>query len=215
MKLRRVVLGLVLGSVLIAAAGTATAADSGFYATADAGIASFPKPKPETGIIAPTFKVQDQENRDFAWSFALGYHFNANIAVEAGFTNLGRNVTRLVAPAQPAPNVYEGRISFGAKGKTLALLTHAPIGNWDPFLKLGLMYSVADLTLHGKIADSGLSLDDRREEVHGFVGVGVRYAFSEEWVLSAGVDYYRQLHDEDRIGTVSVLSPRIGFAHRF
>jgi opacity protein-like surface antigen len=211
MKLRPV----VLGSVLIAAAGTATAAESGFYATADAGIASFPTPKPQAGIIAPTFKVQDRENRDFAWSFALGYHFNANIAVEAGFTNLGRNVTQLVAPAQPDPLVHEGRISFGAKGKTLALLTHAPLGNWDPFLKLGLMYTVADLTLRGKIEDSGLSLDERREEVRGFVGLGVRYAFSEEWVLSLGADYYRQLHDADRIGAVSVLSPRIGFAHRF
>jgi len=205
----------VLGSVLIAAAGTATAADSGFYATADAGLASFPRPKPEAGVIAPTFKVQDQENRDFAWSFALGYHFNANVALEAGFTNLGRNVTRLVAPAQPAPNVYEGRISFGAKGKTLALLTHAPMGNWDPFLKLGLMYTVADLTLRGQIENSGLSLDERREELHGLVGLGVRYAFSEEWAMNIGVDYYRQLHDEDRIGAVSVLSPRIGFSHRF
>ena len=206
---------LVLGSALIAAAGTATATDSGFYATADAGIASFPAPKPQAGVIEPTFKVQDQQDRDFAWSFALGYHFNANIAIEAGFTNLGRNVTKLVAPAQPEPFVHEGRISFGAKGKTLALLTHAPMGNWDPFLKLGLMYSVADLTLRGKIDDSGLSLDERREEVRGFVGLGVRYAFSEEWAMSLGVDYYRQLHDEDRIGAVSVLSPRIGFAHRF
>jgi len=211
MKLPR----LLLGSVLIAAAGTATAADSGFYATADAGLASFPRPKPEAGVIAPTFKVQDQENRDFAWSFALGYHFNANVALEAGFTNLGRNVTRLVAPAQPAPNVYEGRISFGAKGKTLALLTHAPMGNWDPFLKLGLMYTTADLTLRGKIEDSGLSLDERREEVRGFLGVGVRYALSEEWVVSLGVDYYRQVHDDNWIGPVSVVSPRIGFAHRF
>jgi opacity protein-like surface antigen len=211
MKLRR----LVLGSALVVAAGTATAADSGFYATVDTGIASFPRPKPEAGIIAPTFKVQEQQNRDFAWSFALGYHFNANIAVEAGFTNLGRNVTRLVAPAHPVPNVYEGRISFGAKGKTLALLTHAPRGNWDPFLKLGLMYTVADLTLHGKIEDAGLSLDDRREQVRGFAGVGVRYAFSEAWAMSLGVDYYRQLHDDDPIGRVSVLSPRIGFAHRF
>jgi opacity protein-like surface antigen len=206
---------LVLVGALIAAAGIAAAADAGFYATADAGIASFPTPKPQAGIIAPTFKVQDQENRDFAWSFALGYHFNANIAVEAGFTNLGRNVTKLVAPAQPDPFVHEGRISFGAKGKTLALLTHAPKGNWDPFLKIGLMYTVADLTVRGRIEDSGLSLDERREEVRGFAGLGVRYAFGEQWVMSLGVDYYRQLHDEDRIGAVSVIPPRIGLAHRF
>lgn len=200
------------GLVMLAATGTA-AADSGFYAVVDAGVATFPRP--DTTLVADTFKVKEETQRDFAWSFALGYHFNPNVAIEAGFVDLGRQVTKLTAPAQPEPFVHEGRISFGARGKSLALLTHAPVGNWDPFLKLGLMYTVADLTLRGRIDDSGLSLDERRQRVRGFAGVGVRYIFSEEWVMSFSVDYYNKLHDEDRIGKVNVLSPRIGFAHRF
>jgi hypothetical protein len=62
---------------------------------------------------------------------------------------------------------------------------------------------------------TGADFRAEHEEVRGFVGLGVRYAFSQEWAVSLAVDHYFRVDNRGSVGGVDITSPRIGFAYRF
>jgi opacity protein-like surface antigen len=198
---------------LLLAAGTAAAEDSGFYTAFNAGISSRPHAL-SIGLAADTLAREKDHTSDFAWSFAVGYRFNRYFGLEAGFTDLGVASTTLV-DAVGGASVARGKISVSARGKTLAALAHRPSGNWDPFLKIGVIDAIVDVRHDARVGDSGLFAFREWEEPRAFAGLGVRYAFHDQWVVSFDVDYYIRITTDRDAGQASVTSPRIGFAYRF
>jgi opacity protein-like surface antigen len=212
--------GVALGSLMIGTAGTAAAEGaSGFYMDVTAGDALYPSRLSTVGA-SPILSAERSKKNDFAWAFAAGYHFNSYLAVELGFADLGTVTNRLSDASGATTN--RGKVSVTAKGKTLSLLTHVPTGNWDPFFKVGVMEAVVDRDLDGDAfvlgqnEISGTSHSGQDTELKVVLGLGVRYAFSEQWAVSASVDYYPRLakHAYDG-GGGNVTSPRLGFAYRF
>jgi len=211
---------VVLGSLMIGTAGTAAANDSGFYMGVDAGSAVYPDRLSLVGA-APLLTRDHSEKRDFGWAFAAGYRFNSYVAVELGFADLGTVTTKLVDASGATTNA--GKASLTARGKTLAMLAHLPSGNWDPYLKFGVMSAVVDrrvdamVFVPGQVVPSGAIFTAEDDDLKAVVGMGVRYAFSDQWAMSVAVDYYPHLAHRatDNARPGNVTSPRLGFAYRF
>jgi hypothetical protein len=197
---------------MIGATGVVAASDHGFYADVGAGIARYPN-DPQVDLRRTIFKRESATHQDFAWSFAAGYRFNTFLAMELGFSDLGQVHTKLVDKSDTID--ARGKIDLSAKGKTLALLAHAPTGNWDPFVKVGVIESIADLRVEDNYLDTGSAFSSRSEEYKAFFGVGVRYAYTERWALSAAVDYYPVIGAARAYGATHLIAPRLGFAYRF
>jgi hypothetical protein len=221
MTTRKLRYGVVLlGSLMIGAAGTAAAnGDSGFYMDAEAGIALYPKGLAIGGATA-VLKRGPMKQNDFAWAFAAGYRINSYVAIELGFVDLGAVSGPLVDPTGATKN--RGEVGVSARGKTLSVLAHLPSGNWDPYLKFGVMQAIINRSIEGQsllfkdFEISGFSRFSRNESPKAVLGVGFRYAFSDQWALSAAVDYYPRLtKDAYDNGGGNVTSARAGFAYRF
>ncbi len=200
---------LVLGSVVMGVAGTAAATDHGFYMGVDAGSASYPNDV-RLRFDDRSFERKSSRATDFAWSFTAGYRFNQYLAIEAGFADLGQATTKLVDAS--GDTAAKGKVDLSARGKTLSLLAHLPVGNWDPYLKAGVIQSIFDLRATARVGDSEFQYSQRLEEPRVLLGLGTRYAFTEQWAVSFALDYYVKMGGAFR---ASVASPRIGFAYRF
>jgi hypothetical protein len=208
---------------MIGMAGSAGANESGFYAAFDGGFASYGGVMRLDGAARELHK-NATDSKDFGWSFAVGYHFNSYVALEAGFVDLGQATTMLkgitTVPQLGLQDVdVFGKLTASARGKTLSLLAHAPTGNWDPFLKIGVMRAIVDRGVDAQIfvpdGISGTVMRSARENMQLIFGAGVRYAYTEQWAVSLTVDYYPRI-TENVFGTNgNVFSPRLGFAYRF
>jgi len=197
---------------MLGIAGTA-AAEGFFYADVNVGRASY-SGEPNARLAADTLKRVATSTRDFAWSFAAGYHFNEYVSLEAGFVDLGE-ISETFVDKMGGAEVNRGKISQSARGKTLALLAHRPSGNWDPFFKLGAIYAIVDFRGNVRVGESGFSGSDEHHDPRAFFGVGVRYAFDDRWALSVSADYYVKLVNLVRTSQTSAFSPRIGVAYHF
>jgi hypothetical protein len=190
-------------------AGTATAADHGFYMGVDAGVASYPNDV-RVFLNGTDYERESSKGTDFAWSFAAGYRFNRYLALEAGFSDLGHAETDLVTSADP--DTSRGDVKQSARGKTLALLTHIPIGNWDSYFKAGAIHSIFGTKVRAKVDGNEFQSSWQNEGTQLLLGVGTRYAFTEQWAVSFALDYYVKVGGP---GQANIASPRIGFAYRF
>jgi OmpA-OmpF porin, OOP family len=198
---------------MMAAVGTASAVDHGFYAGVDAGLASYPDHL-DIDLSRTIYKVESSTHKDFAWTFTAGYRFNRYFALEAGFSDLGQFSSTLVDAS--GATTSHGKIDLMAKGKTLAALVHIPTSNnWDPYLKLGAIDSIVDVRVEAKFFDTGFAFTDRNYGPRAFLGVGARYAYTERWALSFAVDYYIRMGNGAFMGNTNILAPRAGFAYRF
>src|SRR6185295_9151796 len=115
-----------------------------------------------------------------------------------------------------------GQVSVSARGKTLSVLAHFPTGNWDPYFKVGAMQAVVNWRLDGQAIQlapnevSGLNLLREDDDLKVVLGLGVRYAFTDQWAVNFGVDYYSKLARKAYANDGgNVTSPRFGFAYRF
>ena len=176
--------------MLLAAAGAvavpALAQDKGGYAGASAGNTSFDGP----GVSGSSSLTQDDKDSGFKiWG---GYQFNRNLAVEAGYVDLGT----LVQTGTPGPF----RIEYGVTGVTGAAVGILPLSRgFSLFGKAGLIVESIDQKTTGPVrvtTKDGLAL---------MIGVGGRYDITRrfgvqvEWehfdgdltvdFLSAGVRY--------------------------
>jgi opacity protein-like surface antigen len=210
---------VVLGSLMICGlASAADANDSRFYAAFDLGVADYPSSLIIDVTDDRVWKRTDESRDDLAWTFTVGYRFNDYFALEAGVVDLGKAETALVHVE--GPEVARGKLEFSARGKTLALLAHRPSGNWDPYFKAGAIHTKTDRFVDSKLATSsigptGADFRTEHEEVRAFVGVGVRYAFTQEWAVSLAVDHYIRVNNRGSVGGADITSPRIGVAYRF
>ena len=213
--------GVALGGWMIGAANVARATDHGFYAAVDGGVASYPydlrfkvggTPFDSNGT---TYETKSSRARDFAWSFTAGYRFNRYVAAELGFVDLGHAESKLITTDDPDTDPSKGKATFSARGKTLSLLGHLPMGNWDSYAKVGAIYSTFDAKVAARTPDGGeFQRSGPSENTSVLLGVGTRYAFTEQWAVSFALDYYLKLGDAG-LGRQNLISPRVGFAYRF
>jgi opacity protein-like surface antigen len=198
---------------MIGAANVAGATDHGFYANVDGGVASYPHDV-VLKLNDTTYKQKSSHVRDFAWSFAAGYRFNTYLAAELGFADLGHAESPFITAADPDTNPSKGKVTYSARGKTLALLGHLPVGNWDSYAKVGAIHSIFDAKIAARVPNGEFQRSGAQENTSVLLGIGTRYAFTERWAVSFAVDYYVKV-GEVGLGRQNLFSPRVGFAYRF
>lgn len=199
---------LALGALMMGIAGTAMADDHGFYMDVGAGAASYPVDM--KGSLNGVAYAHTGRANDFAYSFAVGYRFNRYIGMEAGFTDFGNPYVDLKNPSDPTKSV--GRARLSAQGKSLVVLAHVPMGDWDSFFRVGVIQATFGTRHYIRQGTAGFDYFASAERPSVLLGVGTRHAFADQWALSLSVDYANRVGQQD---WANLISPRIGVSYRF
>ena len=180
---------------LALAAGTATAAEDGFYVGAGVGYGSMSIDSQKidnilNNDILPTgYEVTSSNVDDGAspWSALVGYRFMKYVAVELAYIDMGN--------ADYKASVSDGLDTFGrakaqweASGWPVSVLGIWPINNeWEVFGRVGLF--MGDVKLSYKAIDGNGDVLTRRSpsaNSNEFIGgAGVNFNFLEKWTARA------------------------------
>lgn len=144
-----------------------------------------------------------------SYSLMAGYHLFRNLALEAGYTDLGKVETTLKGSAadindflQSADRVHPA----SAEGYELNLYGRYPFNErLDVFARAGLMFSTSDYHAKATSGEWDQREDDKRLPVFG---IGLDYGLNEHWLLRGSASSYK-FDDEN----VSVLG--VGLLYRF
>jgi opacity protein-like surface antigen len=203
---------VALGSLMICAATTGAAKDSGFYGGADFGIADYPGgTNLQFGPL--TLTSVDADDRDLAWAIRGGYRFARYFALEGGYIDLGE-VTATLTSAPGSPSA-QGALRFRARGPLVSAVGLLPFGNWDPFIKLTVLFQDVDLNLDGTAGGTPFSYAGSASGTELLWGAGVGYNAGEHWRLKLEISYIDKAGDDDRTAEASITSATVGFAYRF
>lgn len=198
---------LATGSVLLAAQAQA-ATTPGLYVGANTGIslANHHTAGLDGAVANQGVNVTsgNSDKQDTAWGLTLGYDINPNLAVEAGYVNLGS----MGYQSNAAAGAVVG--SLKSQGLTLAAKGTLPLANgFAAYGKVGLIDARTDLRT------SGLATRNTREySVSPLVGLGVSYDLTPQVATQLEWNHYSDLGgastSEASYNTVSV-----GLRYRF
>jgi hypothetical protein len=127
-------------------------------------------------------------DQDVAWSFSAGYRFNRFFGVEAGYVDLGHFSASLTGRSN-APDAHADMI-FSARGGTVAAVGTFPFGNWEAYLRGGVLFANTHITVSG--SNDTVSIDDRvsAETAHALAGAGLGYNVDAHWRAQIGITGY-------------------------
>ena len=209
--------GAGLGILILCATGAAGAAESGPYLGADLGWGFTRgnvawRNSPSTALGGPGLSDQDA-----AWSFSAGYRFNRFFGVEAGYVDLGHFSASLTGRSN-APDAHADMI-FSARGGTVAAVGTMPFGNWEAYLRGGVLFANTHITVSG--SNDTVSIDDRvsAETAHALAGVGLGYNVDAHWHAQIGVTGYfhvgSTVSSNGRINGPNIRALTAGVTYRF
>jgi OOP family OmpA-OmpF porin len=150
--------------------------------------------------------LQWQEQQDTAYKLFGGYQFNRNIAIEAGYFNLGKFTFHNTAPGGALDGTYE------VEGLNLDLIGTLPISErFSAFGRLGAQYANTRdaFTGTGTLAP-GLGSSSKRD-TNLKVGVGLQYDLTPSMQLRGEAERYRINDGFDNRGDVNVFSLSLVF----
>jgi OOP family OmpA-OmpF porin len=191
---------VLIAAVLLAPA--ALASDTGFYVGLDLGLSQYPNN--EEVRVAPDLVLlgsgSSLDYEDTAWGVRAGYQVNSYFAVEAGYIDLGESSGTL-GGGTPGSSA---RFTLSGSGPTLALVGKWPLGKWEPYLRLGVLFADTELSFRGTDGVNVLAgtVSDSTEEAFG--GLGIGYRFNEQWRAQAELTFF-----ED------ASTATLGFSYRF
>lgn len=170
------------GIFMIAAAGTACAADSGFYLGGSVGQSRF--------HVDSTGLTGSVDKRDTGWNLFGGYQINRHFGVELGYVDLGRtsfNGTLATAiPPFPAGTAVAAKTE--ATAWSLSLVVSAPFTQqFSGYAKLGANYNDVETT--ATVGGASGSVSDH--DTNYLFGLGLKYSFTPNAALRAGWERYR------------------------
>lgn len=159
--------------------------------------------------------IVDTDDQSTALQIFIGFRFNRNFAVEAGYAALGDSSMNADYRSGGVPSNSLG--NFHIKYKTTAPYIDAvgilPLGDkWALSGRIGIAYTRASVDFNGSpltliVADSDKSESKLREKL----GAGVEYNLTPKTTLRAAWDHYKApdpLSDDDYkvdVGSISVL----------
>jgi OmpA-like transmembrane domain len=226
--LRRVVLGVLVSALTTAA----LAADpgsfpnpysdlvgyfrraSGFYLNLDLGAAKYPD-SIDVGAPSLILKSVDSRTVDTAWGLAFGWRFTPYFASEAGYADLGGETVVLTGGA--ATNAALGNARLAIRGPTVAFIGSIPFDAWEGYVKVGYLFSDADLSFSGSNQTRPFGPDSSRTTPAPFAALGALYKFDDRWFTKLEVDHYQSVGYDSSNGTdtISVNVVAVGVGLRF
>jgi hypothetical protein len=206
-----------LAILLLCAAGSAAAADSGFYIGVDEGWVKYPGSALRQ-IGTTTLTGTDLNDTNFTYDFNAGYRFNRYFRLEAGWVDLSER-SGLVRGSSGDTGAL-GNVSFSAKGETLVAIGTLPFGKWDASLKAGVFRADAHLGLSGTISNESYESRLTVINTHPLYGVGLGYNIDSHWRVQSGFTTYRDVGSTGSIPGFRFVGPNIstltlGIVYRF
>jgi OOP family OmpA-OmpF porin len=203
---------LALASIACLAGGSAFAQDSGdtyFGLSAGQANSHFDEGRIARSVLPPAVTIGSlaDDTRGKAFKLFGGYQFNRNIALEAGYFNLGK--FGLSANTVPAGSL-DGR--FKVQGFNLDLVGTVPLtDNLSALARVGAQYAKvqSDFSATGAASPTIGSRKDNGTNVK--YGVGLQYAFSPSVLLRGEVERYRVPEPMGAHGNINVASLSLVF----
>ncbi len=170
------------------------------------------------GAINPALQAQGltvhttaAADRDTGWKLYAGYRLGRHLAVEGGYTALGRY--RYEGQVVQDPGTVQARFKAGAWN--LAALAILPLGGgWDVFGKAGAGYWQARLDTQGSF--SGRSAQPANARGAGPVrGLGARWRLSDAISARAEWERYGRIGLANRTGCADIDFASLGLQFHF
>ena len=203
---------VVLGILAIVTARSAIAGESGFYADLDIGQARYPY-SALVNLHGVTLRSVDAPIKDTSWGATAGYRFTPYFGSEVGYVNLGKASIPVANASEPGATQGEAR--FTSKGATAALVGAVQVGNLEAFLRVGYLFSHADLSVAAVDGSTKLNTTVSANRLTPFGGLGFRYAFDDFWHVKIEFDRYDDVGDAARTGAANINVATLGVGCRF
>jgi len=191
----------------------AVADDSGWYAGANIGQS---RAKIDDAritaqmLVAPTTAVSIiDDNRDTSYKLFGGYRYNKNVAVEAGYFDLGQfGFTATTAPA----GTLTGKIKL--KGLNLDAVGTLPLTEkFSALGRLGLNYAQTRDSFIGTGAATVLNPNPSKNQINYKLGAGLQYDLTQSLGMRVEAERYRINDAVGNRGDVDMYS--LGLVYRF
>jgi OmpA-OmpF porin, OOP family len=196
-------ISLFLG--LAAVAGSASAADTGWYAGVDLGSSNYAvmsdtvtqvSQELSQGGFPNTTKESDTAT---AYGVDVGYQFLRYFAVEGGYTDFGSS-TGDINVQNPVGNAH---VDIHAKGETLFAVGILPLSDrFSLFGKFGLLAYNQDATGSVTVAGVGSQTIPKASDngTTTGIGVGASFAFNDRFGLRLGFNRFHAVGDQKNTG---------------
>lgn len=210
-------------------AGTAGAADEGWYIVGFAGEASAQNINQGEldqnvldvfdliglPVVDATSNLDDS---DTAFGLAGGYQVNRNFAAELAYVDLGDISYSATGTVTDGVNTFDAGVGIdqSTSGPVFSLLGIAPIGErFTVFARLGIALMSVDgdvsVSLDG-VAENDSVSTDRSNLMYG---VGGEFAFNERFGVRLGWDRYANVGSDDQMGEVDIDVISLGLRYNF
>lgn len=162
-------------------------------------------------ITSPVFTntLLDDDVKDRGYKLYAGYQFNRYFSVESGYFDLGNFSFNTVTDPLGA---FNGNIDL--RGINLDLVGTIPLTEkFSAFARVGINYAEAKDTF----SRSGLTTLTRDSakgrDINGKAGLGLQYAFNDNWAVRAEAERYRFDDAVGHRGDADLYS--VGLVYRF
>ena len=161
--------------------------------------------------VTPGFSnvIVNEDKIDLGYKLYTGYEFNRNLALEAGYFDLGEfNFDSITGPV--------GSLSTNMKirGFNLDLIGRAPITDkFSAFARLGVNYALTQDTFNAGGAAAGFGGKLSERQANPKAGVGLEYAFNDAFSMRLEAERYRI--DDAVVHKNNVDLYSVGFVYHF
>jgi len=160
------------------------------------------------GLAVSTTSVEDN---DGGWKLFAGYRFNNYLAVEGGYTYLGKYgfAGQVIAD----PGTVSGSLQVN-DWNAFAVGILPLGGQFDVFAKFGIGYWTADLATSGTFGGSSAHSGDA-SGTDPIVGLGARLNFSTRWGMRAEWERFFNIGSATTSGETDIDFWSVGLQYRF
>lgn len=146
------------------------------------------------------------EAKDTSYKLFGGYQFNRNIALEAGYFNLGKFSYATSLPAGTLNGRYE------TEGLHLDLVGTLPLGSgWSALARIGAHHAITRDGFSGPGLPASASIDNSQRANNVKVGLGLQYELTPSMFLRGEAERYRVKDGVGNNGDVNVFSMSLVF----
>ena len=191
----------------------AQAGDGGWYGAVDLGQSKYDNGALQN--LVPAGWPSTINDTDTGKRLTVGYQFNRNWGVEAGYTDLGSAKVYAKNPSPPIPDVPTYvQENPDAKGWSVAGTGTYPFNDsWSITGRLGMI----DARVHDQVQSDGNAFHPDLTETgwKTTYGLGLNWNFDPQWSFRLGYDWFRNLGDSGTTGEYNVSLLSLGVAYRF
>lgn len=159
--------------------------------------------------VGTTHTLNTLDDTDRGYKLYAGYEFNSYFALEGGYFDLGE-FTYSTATTSP-DGAFGGKLEL--RGINLDLVASVPFTErLSGFARVGLNYAEAKNNF-GSSAAVLTRMSDKGRDLNGKIGVGLQYAFNDNWAMRLEAEEYRFDDEISQLADAHMYS--LGVVYRF